>query len=491
MSRIKRIALFFALALAPVLAHATACPGGTTCTQFSTGEAYSSTTIPGGTLTNTAGHSLVGILGFGTSVNLAVATPTITDGGGNVWQPAGACGGTIIVSGGYYYYLCLFYAPNIAAGSNAVTAHFGSSSVYGALTVLEYPWALTADNYDASNFTGALSSPAPQANLNLQTGGSRLLIGAAFSDYNNSGTFSVTSGFTQINIFNGGTYFQTGLWEQAGATAGAYVWNVSDSGTNRSLQSVLAAFRVMIPTTAPLQTNANSAGVGSTTVSTILPNTLTANSLLVAKFTSTTVLSTPSISGCGGSWSLAIATANGVDSIYYKPNSTGGASCTATVGALVAGFLNLTVTEYQGIPSSSPLDGTASNSASSFGGGATNIATSLTTTGATDLLYSDVDCSSGPNSSGPQTLVSNSLALTQRWSIYNFSNALNPLDFAFDALVSAGTQANTATVTGCNSGYIGVITAAFKTTGGAPTNGKPNVWFLSRAEIWRPLLGGV
>jgi hypothetical protein len=439
MALAKRFLLISVLLFGASYAHATACSGSATCVQ------YASTTGLGGSGTftslttsiafgsnNTAGNTLIAVIGLGG--NLA-AQATVADTQSNTWAIVG-CENINVTP---YVGSCIAYAPNCKAGANTVTVTEtggSSTSLVQVVTVTEYAGYLTSVPYDASNITSKATSPAPAVAINT-AGASELLISYGFSDYNNTGTWGVTSGFNLVNTINGGTYFQLGMWEEAGVAAGNWSNTITNSGTNRSLHVGIAAFRSVLPTVAHMQGVASNA-LASTTIAATLPFNVSSGDLLVVAMSATSSTGTVSISGCSATWYKA-ALFNTSGDIWYAMNNSSGA-CTATVTLGNTNNVSMALDEYRGLSHTFAVE-----NYSAVTGTANPVNNSLPTSGTSDLIYTAVSSFTvNYTPTGPSSQMTPSSGFGQRTQ--SFFAGGNPGVTVFDETAAAGTQTNNVTV---------------------------------------------
>src|ERR1017187_3780599 len=125
MVHIKKFFILFVLAFAATFAHAASCTLPATCVQFAsttglggTGVFTSPTTSVAFGANNTAGNTLIAVIGLGS--DSSPSTATVTDTQGNVWVTVG-CENIKDTGSGPYYASCIAYARNANAGANTVT----------------------------------------------------------------------------------------------------------------------------------------------------------------------------------------------------------------------------------------------------------------------------------------------------------------------------------------------------------------------------------
>ena len=457
MALAKRFLLISVLLFGASYAHATACSGSATCVQYKStmgvaggGTFNQTSTALAFDTNNTVGNTLIAVIGL---INGGSAsTATVADSQGNVWAVAG-CENNID-TGALYYGSCIAYAPNCKAGANTVTVtQVGYTGNYGQIfTITEYAGLLTSVPFDSLQFVGNPSSPSAAVAVNTN-GSSELLITYGFSEYNNTGTWGVTSGFNLVNSINGSSYFQLGMWEEAAVAAGNWSNTVASSGTNRGLHAGIAAFRPSIPTVGHVQ--GNSSNIHSTSIAVTLPFNVSSGDLLVASINATAPTGTVSISGCSGTWYKA-AGLNGAGGIWYAMNNSAGA-CTATITTGNNVVMAMTLDEYQGVSHTFALENYVY-----VAGTSSPVNMTLPTSGTSDLIYSAVAAVT-VNYSGAAvgTLMTPSAGYGQR--LQTFFGGADPGIAVFDTTAAAGSQTNNVTVTNMQGGTnVGGTTIAFR-----------------------------
>jgi IPT/TIG domain len=244
----------------------------------------------------TAGNLNIVVVGWN---DTASVVSSITDSNGNTYTRAiGPTAGTALTQS-------IYYAKNIAAGSNTVTVTFNKAATYPDVRVLEYRGADTANPLDvtaAAVGTGlaANSGPASTTSMNeLVFGG-----GMTFDTFNAPG-----SGFTKRVITNFGdiaedtTVASTGLYSATAPLRASAPWVMQ-----------MAAFR----------------GQSAFTVNGISPSSGTASGATSVKITGTGFLSGATVT-FGGVAGTNVTVANSTTITATTPSHTA-----ATVNVVVA-----------------------------------------------------------------------------------------------------------------------------------------------------------
>jgi hypothetical protein len=165
----------------------------------------------------TAGNLNIVVVGWN---DTASGVSSVTDSNGNTYTRAiGPTAGTALTQS-------IYYAKNVAAGSNTVTVTFNKAAIYPDVRVLEYSGADTANPLDvtaAAVGTGLAANSGSASTTSLN----ELIFGAGmtFDAYNAPG-----SGFTNRVITNFGdiaedaTVASTGLYSAAASLGGSAPW---------------------------------------------------------------------------------------------------------------------------------------------------------------------------------------------------------------------------------------------------------------------------
>ncbi len=138
---------------------------------------------------NTAGNLIVA------SVRMATTTQTVTiaDTVGNTYTSAVSQAQS---TDGHQVFI--FYAKNIKAGSNTVTASFSASNAHAWLAVYEYSGLGTTTALDATAHASGSSTAPSTGSTSTTTVANELVFGACGLPYNYAGTVTAGSGYTLL-----------------------------------------------------------------------------------------------------------------------------------------------------------------------------------------------------------------------------------------------------------------------------------------------------
>jgi IPT/TIG domain len=225
------VALSFALSVVPRLS------AGVSFVQanYKTSTSATSLAVPYPSA-QTAGNLNIVVVGWNDTTSVV---SSITDSRGNTYQRAvGPTAGTALTQS-------IYFAKNIAAGSNTVTVTFNKAANYPDVRALEYSGADTANPLDvtaAAVGTGLAASSGPASTTSLN----ELIFGAGmtFDVFNASG-----SGFAKRVITNFGdiaedaTVANTGLYSATASLRASAPW-VMQMATFRGQSSSTPAFTV-------------------------------------------------------------------------------------------------------------------------------------------------------------------------------------------------------------------------------------------------------
>jgi len=155
---------------------------------------YTHGTSASTTLTQTAGNTLV----VAAMQQLAGTSVTVTDTLDSTWQALtpydnGSCG----MNDGYYSAAQIWYANDIAAGSNTVTVTVNGGSTYVWLTVIEYAGVNPTAAVQSTGTVASTSSTSMSAGSVTTTAAASLVVGV-FHDATQGQPMSAGLGFANI-----------------------------------------------------------------------------------------------------------------------------------------------------------------------------------------------------------------------------------------------------------------------------------------------------
>ena len=254
-------------------------------------------------LAQTAGNLNIVVVGWNDNIS---SLSSVSDSRGNSYVQAG----TTIAGTGIQQ--AIYYAKNIAAGSNTVTVSFNQAAAYVDVRLLEYSGLNTTNPLDATAGAAGTSN-SPDSGAATTTSANELIFGAGTTggSFNAAGT-----GFTVCIITTpDGDIGEHKLVSSMGSYSAPATLNNSSTWVMQ-----MATFRA--------------SGQGSTnpapTVTSISPNTGTANGGMPVTITGTGFLAGATVS-LGGTAATNVAVANST-------------SITATTAAHAAGAVNVVVT---------------------------------------------------------------------------------------------------------------------------------------------------
>jgi len=232
--------------------------------QSNAGERTGAVSIPVSFLSaNTAGNLIV----VSVRMSSTSQTVTITDSTGNSYVDAVSQAQT---SDGHQVHI--FYAKNIKAGANTVTATFSATNKHPWLAVYEYSGLSTANPLDrTAHAQGSSTSPNSGASA-ITTNANELVFAAAGFPNSYSGTATAGGGYTlqQQDTGTSRAVTETTIVASTGTYAGTFTLSTS---TNWS--AVLATF--VVPASGPgaptITTNALPNGTSNTPYSTTVAAT--------------------------------------------------------------------------------------------------------------------------------------------------------------------------------------------------------------------------
>ena len=254
-------------------------------------------------LAQTAGNLNIVVVGWNDNTS---SLSSVSDSRGNSYVQAG----TTIAGTGIQQ--AIYYAKNIAAGSNTVTVSFNQAAAYVDVRLLEYSGLNTTNPLDATAGAAGTSN-SPDSGAATTTSANELIFGAGTTggSFNEAGT-----GFTVCIITSpDGDIGEHKLVSSTGSYSAPATLNNSSTWVMQ-----MVTFRA--------------SGQGSTnpapTVTSISPNTGTANGGMPVTITGTGFLAGATVS-LGGTAATNVAVANST-------------SITATTAAHAAGAVNVVVT---------------------------------------------------------------------------------------------------------------------------------------------------
>jgi hypothetical protein len=340
----------------------------------------------------TAGDLNVVIVGWSDATNVV---SSVTDARGNTYQLAVGPTRNPVVGGGYYANQSIYYAKNIAGGSNSVTVTFSGAAAYPDIRILEYSGLDPTNPLDvvnAASGSGTTNSSGPITT----TSASELLVAA------NTVTSSTTgpgSGFTErILTSPDGDIAEDRIVSSTGS------YTATTPLVSGSWVMQIVAFRAAgspNPTPSPSPTpetpayvqGAYAAPQTGQTVTVPYTSAQTAgdlNVVIVGWSDGTNVVSSVT-DAQGNTYQLAVGpTRNPVigggyyanQSIYYAKNIASGTNSVTVTFSAMATYPDIRILEYSGLDATNPLD--VVNAAS--GSGTTNSSGPITTTSASELL---------------------------------------------------------------------------------------------------------
>jgi hypothetical protein len=165
------------------------------------------------TSANTAGDLIVVAVSWGTS-----PAPTVSDTAGNTYVSA-----TAAYSAAGNQSLAIFYAANVHAGSNTVTANFAGSTPYRRILVSEYSGVAKTTPLDvtATNQGTATNAPNNATSGSATTAIAGELLFGAMENWDAKFAFSAGTGFTLRNSVSDVGVIETAIEDTLQASAGS------------------------------------------------------------------------------------------------------------------------------------------------------------------------------------------------------------------------------------------------------------------------------
>jgi hypothetical protein len=296
--------------------------------------------------------------------------------------------------------LHLFYAKNIAAGGNTVTATFNGTNNHPYLAIYEYAGLSTTNPLDQTAHAQGSSAVADSGSTSSTSTSSELVFAATGMPASYTGAVTAGSGYAllQQDTTSERAAAESALASSTGSVAG--VFNLSSSTL---WSAVVATFRAAGSSSPPpppppppppsgsiafVQSNAaHGSAVGSISVG--FPSTNQAGDLIIAVVRMSTTYETVAVSDSAGNAYVSAAsqvqTADGHQLfLFYAKNIAGSAN---TVTATFNGTNNhpwLAIFEYGGLSTTAPLDQVAhaQGSSASADSGATGV-----TAAANELVF--------------------------------------------------------------------------------------------------------
>lgn len=296
---------------------------------------------------NNAGNLLVVAFEVGGNGN----PTTVSDTAGNIWQTA-ACADT---TAGWR--LRIYYAENCiaSAGTNTVTMTC-SSAGYVRLTIAEYSGVGGSLSYSNSAGTNGSGTSLNSGSVAVTSGD--LLVSFGFSL---GGSLAAGGGYTSRHT--------DGFAMLADGTASGSSASATMTGGSGQWTILLAAFHASpVASQAPYAGGDISESLANTETAVFRSNT--AGNLLIAVAEVASTTATISLSDTAGNTWVLITSVNDPSAawkqaMYYVANcSASSGKNTVTVTFSGGGFKRISIAEYSGVVTSSPLIASASNAAS-------------------------------------------------------------------------------------------------------------------------------
>ena len=355
--------LFFLITLiictfGTVKAHAAGCSGPAQCIseQAAGGSGSSVNTLailfsPNNTATNT-------LFSF---IYLNCATPWVTgndvtfaDSNSNSWNHIFY---TQYVNGPGtgYQYVFFGWALSVNAGANTLTAsivgHTDCQATGGAWEYTGVIPYITGNNSIVKNSNvSPVSATWPLSSSVSTTGTSDLAFTIAFSDTNNTGTFTNTSGWNQTgSTFSGAATTQMAAWDQTSESVSSTVGNTGGSGYSVAFMSTLILNRTTAgppPTNPQISTACNAFAASGTVIPCYNSVSLVAGDYLVAAVNG---VQNGYFSGCTGYWFNQYDRAQPSDGWYIYAGSIG-----AQMNVFYSTAVQTCTPEYNNVTSIAP-----------------------------------------------------------------------------------------------------------------------------------------
>jgi PKD repeat protein len=278
------------------------------------------------TTNTTAGNTIV----VGAST-VGPVISSISDTQGNTYVQAVANGPNAI-----------WYASNVKAGADTVTANFAASTTFSLIYVHEYSGLAPSPLDQTSSQTGTGTAVTSGAKITTQA--NELIFGYASVDHF---TQSAGSGFSARQTA-GGNMSEDMIVSTAGTYSASFTQNGSFAWTG-----LMATFKQVAPNPIYIQSNSNVAWTSASSVSASFTKSTTAGNTIVVAV-STVGPAVSSVSDSQGNI-YAQAVSNGPDAIWYAGNIKAGTDAVTANFASSSGFGLIYIHEYAGL-ATNPLD---------------------------------------------------------------------------------------------------------------------------------------
>jgi Putative Ig domain len=225
--------------------------------------------------------------------------------------------------------LAIFYAPNIRAGANTVTASFGQADGYRRIIISEFSGVATVSPLDVTanhRGSGTRTANGITSSAAATTANGALIFGVVTDDSGSFGTMTAGSSFTRRAIVGKDTATEDRVQPAAGSVAATFTFSLADDNLAQ-----MAAFRAA-GSAPPPPPNPSLSSLNC------IPSTLSSGMVSSCNITLTDVA--PS-GGSAVSLTSSNTTALAVPASVTVPAGAGFASFPATAGAISR---NLTVT---------------------------------------------------------------------------------------------------------------------------------------------------
>jgi hypothetical protein len=324
-------------------------------------------------------------------MSTASQTVTITDSLGNTYTDAVNQAQT---ADGHQVHL--FYARNIAAGANTITAAFSSTNNHPYLAIYEYSGLSTTNPLDQTAHAQGSSALADTGGTASTNSASELIFAATGLPASYSGVVTAGSGYA---LQQQDTSSERGATESAIATTTGSIHGIFNLNPGTSWSAVVATFRVAgssggappppqppppTPPSGPISLVQSNAAYGSGTgsVSATFPVANQGRDLIIAVVRLSTTWQTVAIGDTAGNAYAEAAsqmqTADGHQlHLFYAKNIAGAANTVTATFSSTNNHPWIAVFEYSGLNPANPLDQTmvAQGSGSSADSGATPMTT--------------------------------------------------------------------------------------------------------------------
>ncbi len=310
------------------------------------------------TTANTAGNLIIAFVRMSTTTQ----TVRVTDTAGNTYTDAVSQVQTI---DGHQVHI--FYAKDIAGGSNTVTARFSSVNNYPWLAIYEYSGLSPVNPLDRTSSAQGFSSLPATGTMQTAKAPELVFVGTGFpANFEGSATSVPPFSLNQVNTSTSPAANESAI----ATTAGTAIKGAVNLSTGTDWTAIGATFAAPEPSGISLAQSNAVAGSFVPSVSAAFQTGNQAGNLIVAFVRMSTTTQTVQISDSAGNlYHRAISQAQTADEhqiyIYYAQNIVGGAN---TVKAQFSSTNNhpwLAIYEYNGLSQTNPLDITAAAQGSS------------------------------------------------------------------------------------------------------------------------------